>query len=214
MHRPLCLGRTRRGPDHRPGRASRFCPATTRKRWRRGCWSKSTGSTPRRWNRRPALLPRASLRPLGAATEFASELSLLMTSGVLRGAPPCEEGFSRRDDRVDCGGSGSVAAVVLAGAFHQPRAVLAGVQSARAGGGGEPAIIHCSSGSAFCRSRPTISTNSSWFGWPDSWVRSCRASSRFPTTVGPPPSNSSASASGWRPWSPPSRNGGGPCDPS
>ena len=39
---------------------------------------------------------------------------------------------------VDFGGSGGIAAAVVARAFHQPRTVLAGVQSAGAGGSRQP----------------------------------------------------------------------------
>ena len=51
-------------------------------------------------------------------------------------------------------------------ALHQPRAVLARVQRARAGGGGEPPRIRCSSGCASCRSRPATSTSSTWCASP------------------------------------------------
>ena len=61
-------------------------------------------------------------------------------------------------------------------ALFQPRAVLARLQPARAGGGVQPGPSACSSGCASCPSRATISTNSSWSASPASRASSCRRS--------------------------------------
>ena len=54
----------------------------------------------------------------------------------------------------------------FAQALHQPRIVLAGVQPPRAAGGLQPSRIRCWSGCVSSRSRPIISTNSSWCASP------------------------------------------------
>ncbi len=66
--------------------------------------------------------------------------------------------------RGSAGRGEPLAADVVARSLHQPRAVVARIQSARARGGGQSATIRCSSGCGSCRSRPTISTSSSWSG--------------------------------------------------
>ena len=62
----------------------------------------------------------------------------------------------------------------VAGALHQPRTVLARIQSPRARGIEQSRTIRCSSGCASSRSRPTISTNSSWCASPAWSARCCR----------------------------------------
>ena len=76
--------------------------------------------------------------------------------------------------------------------LRQPRILLAAVQPPRAGGIAEPAAIRCSSACASCRSRPPISTSSSWCASPASPARCARASPSRARTAARPSSSSSS----------------------